>query len=186
MEDPCGRPYTKGCTGVPVGPALSRQPHSEDCRFRVAALMEKDCWFQNATKRGMWNSTMRTTVSEEAGIVQRDERGPEPERELEEVRKREGEDGELGSESTHHVRRRAQTGEIAQPRGNPETSCSSALLRRRRCVLTTLRWHRCMTRLRRLRPLSFGRTSLAWRQGADFEACKPGERGENRERSGAR
>ena len=63
----------------------------------------------------------------------------EDERELEEVMKREGEDGELESESNDHVRRRAKMGENAQPRGNPKTSCSSAFLRKRRCVSTTLR-----------------------------------------------
>ena len=58
-------------------PGLSRQPHSEDCRSRFAALMEKDFRYHNAQKRGMWTSTMRTTVSGEVGMVQRDERGRE-------------------------------------------------------------------------------------------------------------
>ena len=124
--------YTKGCTGGSSWfPSLSRQPHSEDCRSRFAELMEKD--FRS------WNATMRTTASGEGGMVQRDERGPETEKELEEVWKREGHDGELGSESAHHVGRRANTGDNAQPRSNPKACCRSALLRKRRFMSTTLR-----------------------------------------------
>ena len=117
-------------------------------------------------------------------------------RALEEVRKREGEDGELDSESADHIRRRTHN------RGSAAASASSTAVtlgqdrpdgRKRpaewqtedelqQCPSTQTQMlvddvemtseHEMTSAVE---AIEFGRTSLGWRQGAVFEACEPSE-----------